>query len=224
MKFALYNESTFPSLTKQLLTDWAGAYVLQLGRDFSSMWQTLGADIDLPTDLSGYTDDACIVHFVNRIPEAPDALAYHTRDNRGRPLARVGVLTNIDAGLTIDDVSESASHEILEAWEDPYCTEWVDYDGVKMVADEVCDPVQGSGYRINGVQVANFVGSRWRDAKGSAGPFDFRNVLTAPLSRLSTGYLAFDDGTQDLGSMMHAAKKLQAQKYSRRSGGRIVTL
>lgn len=216
MIFALVNESTHPGLSRPLLLSWAEAFAMQVATDFASMWQTLPVDVLVVDTLSEVPHDACIVHFVDRIPEAPDALAYHMRDTKNRPVARIGVYTSLDNGGTLDDVSESASHEILEAWEDPYCTEWIEYDGDKYVADEVCDPVQGTPYKIKDVTVANFVGSRWRDL-GGEGPFDFCRKLQHPLSRLPTGYLAFSDGSQDLGEEMPVHKRTQAMLYGRRA-------
>ncbi len=218
MKFALVNESTQADLVKDRILAMAGAYAIQLGRDFASLFQTQPTDFDvIDVDALPLYDEnvGCVCHYVDRIPEAPDALAYHTRNAKGRPVVRIGVFTALDFGLTLKDVEESGSHEVLEAWWDPYANGWTEFDGKKKVAQEVCDAVQGSGYDLGGVQVANFVSSRWFDGAALGEQFDFRKVLTAPLTRLSTGYLAFDDGTQDLGEKIHPAKLAQIMKYSR---------
>lgn len=222
MHFAIVNESTNSSLTSTLVEQIANAIQEQTATDFSLDWETLGAVVEV-LDMS-QVPPTCdtIVHFVDTIPEAPDALAYHTIDNNGVPVARLGVNTILSNGGTINTGAESvscaASHEILETIEDEYCSQWNDWDGTKKVAYEVCDPVQDESYEINGIAVSNYVTREWFDIDaGQSGIFDKLGSLTKSRSITAGGYVAFDDGTQQFGSAMSEAKKAQKSKYGRRA-------
>jgi hypothetical protein len=159
------------------------------------------------------------------IPEAPDALAYHTTDARGRPKLVIGwgvVKSNGGTPYTgALSLSATLSHEVLETIIDPYVNFWADLDADHEVALEVCDPVEGDSYEIDGVAVSNFVGPRWfSDGKG---PYDFMGRLTAPRTMSPGGYMVLRKGgpsgstSQVYGNEMPNWKRTLKAKYGRRS-------
>jgi hypothetical protein len=79
------------------------------------------------------------------------------------------------------------SHEVLEILGDPYITWWADGNDGRQYALEVCDPVEGDAYVIDGVSVSNFVGPRYFSA--GPGPYDWMRKLSAPFSMSPGGYL-----------------------------------
>jgi hypothetical protein len=120
------------------------------------------------------------VNFRDSIPEAPEALAYHTV-TMGIPDIEIGcdLFTSTTSGS--ESISGGVSHEILEMLRDAGANGWKSKnDGSStMSAEEACDPVQNTGYSAsNGVWVTNFVlPSYW--VPGSSGPYDLLGKLTA---------------------------------------------
>jgi hypothetical protein len=218
MIFALVNESSHAELTPDLLGRIANALVKQTAVDFSGMHESLPCSV-MVTTLDGVPPGVSVLHLVDSIPEAPDALAYHTIDQAGRPVLRLGVQTILDNGGSLVDsgnsVSAACSHEVLETIGNPYVCWWSDFDGTKKVALEMCDPVEADFYLIDGIAVSNFVGPRWFDAEDAIGPFDFMRRISAPLTMSSGGYLAFDDGSQVFDEHMPEARREQKRKYGK---------
>lgn len=129
-----------------------------------------------------------------------DALGYHDVDPFGKPYARVFAKPVLDhgglvlAGGTIGvSVSSVVSHELLEAMADQYCNQWVTLpDGQTMVARELCDPVQGFNYLVNGVLISNWVTPNWFTDK-APGPYDYMNVCKKPFEVAKGGYRIIAD-------------------------------
>jgi hypothetical protein len=82
--------------------------------------------------------------------------------------------------------TEFASHEALEMLIDPWVNRYVSQDGL-FWAQEICDPVQGSNYVLNGIKVSNFVTPNFYRVN-SSGPYDYLGLLDKPFSILDTGY------------------------------------
>ena len=68
----------------------------------------------------------------------------------------------------------SASHELLETLEDP--SGGVVRNGLPF---EICDPVEGAGYYIDGFIVSDFVTPVWFK-RSSAQPWDYLSLLSGP--------------------------------------------
>lgn len=111
------------------------------------------------------------------------ALGYH--EDPGSPDGYVGVKTCADDGVSW---SSCLSHEICELLCDPECVRCVQV-GARVLALEVCDPVEQQTYLIGSVEVSNFVLPAWY-VEGSAGPWDYLGRLTGPLQLASGGYLS----------------------------------
>lgn len=222
MHFAMVNESTNTDLNDVLLTQIADALQEQTAIDFSMAYDTLGSIITVYRKLSEVSTIDSILHLVDTIPEASNALAYHTVDEKGNPVLRLGVSTILSNGGTLtkgaNSISCACGHEILETIADKYCSQWNDWDGTKKVAYEVCDPVEDQSYEINRIAVPNFVTLEWFDIDvGQSVIFDKLGSLIKPRSITDGGYVAFDDGTQHFGPLMSDIKKVQHKFDSRRS-------
>jgi hypothetical protein len=125
--------------------------------------------------------------------DVADALGYHDITINGRPYSRVftrsvlqhggGVLDGGTIGLSVASV---ASHEVLESVVDPECNAWCS-SGDRLVAFEVCDPVQSQSYSIDGVLVSNWVTANWF-VSGAPGPWDRLGKLRGPRTIARGGY------------------------------------
>lgn len=160
------------------------AIQIQVDRDFEPA-HGIGATLAAFKDGDAIPPDAWPVRLVPTCDD-PGALGYH--DDPQVPSGIVGVQTAKDDGVPWTSV---LSHEVLELLADP----WADVarqSGASFYAMEVCDPVEGQPYSINGVAVERFILPSWfRD--GSPGPWDFappgdKALLAAPLSLISGGY------------------------------------
>ena len=214
--YSLVNSSTAPELTAAILA--------QQALDAQQAYDTVFAPACgvLPvTILVGDTDasDRLIV-FQDDLTDAPGALAYHSVDDKGRPVLYVGMNANrSEGGNLLDVLSESWTHEVFETARDPFVNRYLDHGGALAdkpdVCDEACDPVQGSGWRQGSTLISNFTLPAWGDIGDVDGPWDHSGVLKAPFGCAPTGYLAFRDGTQTFGASVSEARKVQASKYAR---------
>lgn len=177
----------------------------QVAEHFAPAWRGCDA-IVVAAEPGAVPSGAWPILLVDR--ESTDgALGEHHDD--GTPSGTVGILTCKDDGVPW---SSCASHEVLELLADPYA-DACRGDGPAFVALEVCDPVEGQPYAIDGVPVERFVLPSWWVA-GSSGPWDFTPpggapLLSAPLSRTAQGYIIRWDGTrwtQDVGAEMRPSK------------------
>jgi hypothetical protein len=137
------------------------------------------------------------------------ALGYHDVDDNGKPYIKIGVDVTLDAGLSVSSV---ISHECCELLADQFCQMWA-YSGRSLVALEVCDPVQDQSYRIDGMEVSNYVLPSWFQAD-SEGPWDALGELDGPFSYSAGGYLI----TMTAGRIQYvnAARALVDRSFSRR--------
>lgn len=135
--------------------------------------------------------------YIFKDPDVAGALGYHDVDpDTGMPYGRVFSSVCRRAGVSISSV---LSHEVIEAFVDPYANDWSD-QGSRSIAHEACDPVQNSSYTIYDVEVSNFVTRAWFDPShtiiqgepGLSGPHgrvDYLGHLTAPFQLEGGGYL-----------------------------------
>ncbi len=110
--------------------------------------------------------DAWIVRLVDE--GTPGDLGWHSEAG-SLPYGEVAVAPILAAGggaLTgrgpeSPAVSAVLSHEVIEMLCDPDAATWIDGPGGVQYALEACDPVEASGYQINGVDVSDFVPAPW---------------------------------------------------------------
>lgn len=117
-----------------------------------------------------------------------DALGYHDVTATGRPMSKVFARTSRQHRVPWSAI---ASHELLEMLADPGVNltafNWGDANGY-LYAVEVCDPVGGLLYDIDGVKVADFVFPAWFRVfdPDNDGPYDHLGAVRAPF-RLGFG-------------------------------------
>jgi len=108
------------------------------------------------------------------------------------------VFTIDPKGQPITDYSSTLSHEVLEMIADPgvnlYALGFYRKAKKKIPAFipyEVCDAVQASTYRIDGVIVSDFVTPEWFEPsrKPRSQKFSFRGVVDGPFELAEDGYI-----------------------------------
>ncbi|MDE3097747.1 MAG: hypothetical protein KGK07_17310 [Chloroflexota bacterium] len=216
LAYAIVNDSTAPELTHVALCTMAADIQTAYARDYAPAHGLLPIVV-VVCAAAEVPAGARQGHLVDEIPEAPGAAAYHTTDAHGRPMIRLGVdACRGEGGSLLDAISEALDHEIKEAAKNPFVNRWLSgpWSG-KKVADEPCDPVQGSPYRDGSTLLANFTLPAWGDANDVDGPYDFRGVLSAPFACAPSGYLAFDDGTQAFGELVPLRKREAIAQHGR---------
>ena len=154
MAIALINQSS--SITDEQVKNIADACNAQLHDHVAPAW-----DIKSPQEVrTGLESSSYPFFFVDTIPEAPGALAYHFVQDNGIPAGKIGVETTLKAG---ESVESATSHEAVELQCDIFCAAWSYSDRLQcLVATEACDPVQADTYEIEvadrtKVEVSNFV-------------------------------------------------------------------
>jgi hypothetical protein len=156
--------------------------------------------------------------------DQPGVTAYHDLTPEGMPLAKIFVETSLKDG---DPVSVSASHELAEMLVDPATNMLAHGADAKVgYAYEVGDPVQGPGFRINGIPVSNFVYPAYFESfhkRGSA-KFDHLGKLKRPFELLPGGYqITVKDGVwKNLYGSPEKKKRHEKQDRRDRRGDRRV--
>jgi len=165
----------------------------QLDRDFQPAWGVSALVHFVPTGSLGDPKHWWLVLLDNADQGA--VLGYHDLTDTGLPLGKVFVETT---KLYKGQWSVTASHELLEMMADP----WINYlvfmeagfartGNAHLVGLEVCDPCEADsqGYLVDSVLVSDFVFPTYFEADRSAGPYDYRGLITTPFQILPQGYL-----------------------------------
>lgn len=120
--------------------------------------------------------------------DAAGAAGYHDRRPDGTPYMRVF----LDDADTLTEgpgaASVIASHECCETRGDPGANRWADRADGQEEAFELCDRVEDTTYRKNGVEVSNFLLQAAFDP-GAPGPYDYLGVLVGQLDTTPGGYV-----------------------------------
>jgi hypothetical protein len=185
MGIVFINQSTHVSDAD--VASFAEACDIQLSQDVSAAW-----NIASPLRVSTTPNpNEYQFFFVDTIPEAPNALAYHSVDNRGVPFGKIGVVPTLHAG---EPLSSAASHEAVELQCDIYCASWSFSTRLRaLVATESCDPVQSDTYGIkvssgSEVLVSNFVTPSYFTDDALGEPLDHLRNLTQTFEIAPGGY------------------------------------
>lgn len=115
--------------------------------------------------------------------DVPGALGYHDVGPNGMPYGDA-----FADGETLDELSETLSHELKELIGDLTVDRWRFTTDGKGYAEEACDAVQGSPYRVDGVLMANHVLQAWYQV-GSRGPWDKAGALNEDHALTPGGYV-----------------------------------
>jgi hypothetical protein len=179
LSFVLINESTNKSklvLDNVTLTNIAEACQTQLNADYGpecggeySVRVGKNSNDILPNEIAYI--------YMDTLPQAPDALAYHDVGGNGVPFA-LCALEDCDT-LTGEgnSASVSTSHELLETAGNPGCNKFLNDGNGSAKAAERCDAVEVQAYPITltsgaVVYVSNFTLDTWQ-IPGSPPPYSF---------------------------------------------------
>jgi hypothetical protein len=126
--------------------------------------------------------------------DAQNALGYHDLTPDGLPLSKAFVKTALDAG---QEVSVTACHELAEMLLDPAINLWSDGPNNTMYAYEACDAVEEVTFKIDGIEMSDFVYPSFFEVfrKPSSTQFDFCKKVSRPFQLLSGGYSLVRQGT-----------------------------
>lgn len=174
----------------------AAAIELQVRRDLAPAYQGTPWSVTAMSSLEGVRGDASvrkILTFKKQIAD-PGAIAFHT-DYLGVEYAE-SLVPSFDA-VSID--ATAPSHEVIETFCDPLCTEVRTRPGGDLVDYETADPVENDSYIISvtignelrAVSVSNFVTPAWFG--GEEGPYDFLGKLDGPWKMTPGGYFRLTD-------------------------------
>lgn len=193
IKIAFINQSTVVTDKEVQLV--IKALQKQVSRDFHQAWG-IDADLAFYTSKQKAPDDHWWLVVLDR-PDASGAYGYHDLTPKGMPLGKIFPKLDIDEG---SPWSNTASHELLEMLGDPginlMVSKFSGRDGNILYAYEVCDPCQDIkfSYKINGVNVSNFVYPSWFEQinhpKGTK--FDHLGKIKAPFQLLENGYITIN--------------------------------
>lgn len=188
--YYILNDSKAAEITTAWLEKVRYALELQNHTDFCPMWESQPKEFFVAVDGNSIPKKgARVFHIVDSIPEAPDALAYHTIDADGRPVLRIGVDVVRTTGDLLAGLESGMSHEVCETEADPYVQWNADMpDGKSDTPIEVCDWTQGDTYTVAGCTMSNFCGPRFFNANETEGPFDHMGLCTKPFELRPGGY------------------------------------
>lgn len=123
--------------------------------------------------------------FLDEDPNVAGALGYHSLEN-GVPVGRVLVKTIQKYG---EQVSVTASHEIIEILGDPGVNLLAFSNSGVIYAIENADATQDTDFPVNGIPMSNFVTPAWFDGfRGPGQKFDHLNLINRPFELLPGGY------------------------------------
>lgn len=174
----------------------AAALQVQVSQHFGPAWG-VNAAVSAFSDLASVPSGYWMIIVKDQINDT-GAAGYHMDDGH-QPYA----LVQYDPVL--DNWTTTTSHELLELLADPWGNRLANgttidpnnpNDTVQYLV-EVCDPVQNNtySYTINNIAVSNFVYPAFFGPSGTAGPYDYRNASSAPLTPAPGGSLAWQDLT-----------------------------
>ena len=128
------------------------------------------------------------------------ALAYHEATNHSD--TPPDALVDVEASLENDGtVGISVTHELAEMLVNPGVNNWASPDAwedqvdantpatnAQLYALEVCDPVESTNFKIEGVSVSNFVFPAYFEPWRDRGPVDFLGAISKPRQIADGGY------------------------------------
>jgi len=189
---AVINESTVVSDAD--LASMVAALQVQVGRDFAPIWGRYARLTFFPKGSTPPADQWWLA--IMDSSDQAGALGYHETTDAGAPLGKVFAKDDLTYGSS---VSVTISHELLEMLGNPFINLTAfDVNAAQLTnifMHEMCDPCEDDslGYKINGIQVSDFLLPAWFDATPPAGTayFSFNKKLTAPLSLATGGYMSY---------------------------------
>lgn len=211
---AIVNLSTV--LTDRQVTDAVAAAQIQIDRDFAPSWG-IGANLMFAPRSTKVLPNVWIIQIMDTSDQA-GALGYHSMTTSALPVGKIFAKDDQRYGLSW---SVTLTHEIVEMLADPFVNQTVFVQDTvttgTMYALETADPVEDDshGYLINGILVSNFVTPAYFQAgrAPNSTKFDFKGVLTAPLTIAKGGYQsAFGVGPASTGWTQRTGSEGKGQR------------
>jgi hypothetical protein len=148
--------------------------------------------------------------------DQPGALAYHDLTPDGLPVSKVFVKTTLDDNQS---VAVSTTHELVEMLVDPAINMWT--SGPKegtFYAYESADPVEELSFKINGIDMSDFVYPAYFEVfrKPKSVKFDHLNKVTKPFQILHGGYQIISKNGKESQVFGSAATRKRIKKEDRR--------
>jgi hypothetical protein len=111
---------------------------------------------------------------------------YHKAFYKGQPIAKVFVKST----LVRETVSLVASHELAEILVNPACNRWALRGKNMLYAYEICDAVEEKKFKIDGLEMSDFVYPAYYEVHHKPGSvqFDHLKHITRPFRLLAGGY------------------------------------
>lgn len=208
-----------PQVTLADMKKVAAALTKQCRRDFA-MPAPAGYGVSASVRVIKNASDAKPWEWVLALISHPDvagALGYHDQTAQGLPLLKIFPLLDIQDG---SPWSVTASHEVLESLADPNLARAAQAADGKFWAYEVCDGVEATSYKIDGVPVSNFELPPYFEAAAGETDlqYDFMGVCTQPMQTLPGGYNQWFDPTKGWQQVQHAS--VAPRKYRQIVPGR----
>jgi hypothetical protein len=189
IKIALINHSTV--VKDSAVSAFVGPLQKQVTQHFAPIWGTTADLSFIPAGRTAPVTSWQLVILDDA--DQADALGYHDLTQEGLPVMKIFAHTSEMDGVSWTSV---ASHETLESLADP----WIDSTVFVQQKDgsgrlwplEVCDAVEGDLYKIEGVEVSNFVTPHWFMADAPAhAKLDYLNLVIAPFEVRENGYMEY---------------------------------
>jgi hypothetical protein len=157
--------------------------------------------------------------------DVANALGYHDLTPDGLPLSKVFVRTTTQAG---EVVSVTTCHELCEMLVDPALNLCSTGPRNRLYAYETCDAVEEETFKINGVEMSDFVYPSWFEDfhKPSSTQFDYLKKVTKPFQILHGGYMpVFKNGewTEIFGASPKKGRFAKEDRRGHRSTHRGLT-
>lgn len=174
------------------LARFVNALDLQLRRDVTPVWGRYLVPW-VARDLQGIDPKAWQLHLWTSPRDATEAGMLGSHTTQGADHVPIGHVFLENCQIHKESWTSVASHEVIEMMGDEY----VNLDVARTLPNgvielwprELCDPVQGVTYAVNGVTLSNFVYPEFFIEKAD-GPFDHCRVLSQPFEIHPSGYAA----------------------------------
>lgn len=194
----MYVTNTSKVITDDQLRPMLLAIQKQITHDFFPAWGTK-CQLIMPSETHLSPIDARAMSIIiTDDSDDPTAAGYHFNPG-GWPETRVFAKGDFEEG-GLAAVSVTLSHEVMEMLVDPavnlYAIGPAKVNGKSrsvIYPYEVCDPVQGGKYAIDGVMVSDFVFPEWFEPERHAGEVavNYRGTLRRPFQIEAKGYVSF---------------------------------
>jgi len=181
------------------------AIVRQVREHFQPEWNATaalrGVAVKLPKNMAPINGHHDAIIYLGDSSQDPTtgvegALGYHSVNHVNVPYGFVYLDICAQYG---ESWQSCLSHEVLELLADPTAVMTVtgptprSGHGTVHYDLEVCDPTQGDSYRIDNVEVSNFVGRAYFGLTGGSGATNYLSLELQPFGVRPKGYFQYED-------------------------------